>query len=87
MAEEISMCVDCLMFAANGDTSEDEDRATEVARGFGRWYNNGYVIATGDSDNDDDFCKDPCDVCDSPLAGSRHHGWAIPRTTTGETHD
>jgi hypothetical protein len=75
-------CVDCLMFAANGDTPEDDTIAEVVANAFGRWFYDGYVVAAGDGEHDVTFSTAPCDVCNSTLFGSRHQVYAIPRPAT-----
>lgn len=72
-------CLDCLIFAANGESPEDDTRAEQIAHAFGRWFYDGYVIAVGDDKFDITFSTAPCELCDSTLFGSRHELWAIPR--------
>lgn len=86
MADEaikLMICVDCLMFAANAEVPEDPVHADQIARGFGRQFDEGYIIAAGDSENDWAYSTEWCPVCDSTLFGSRHEAWAIPRKSPG----
>lgn len=65
------VCVDCAIFIANGDLSDESSpvRDNEILEGVSgelpfRWV----VDSTGDSES---FMKRPCDCCHSPLAGDR----------------
>ena len=79
------VCVDCVMFIANGDLPEDEEDASCLLLEFDRyaqenieWRLGSCKITLEDGievrvDLEDlDFSKAECDCCGSSLAGSRH---------------
>ena len=71
---EGSVCVDCLMFLANGDTPQELDEAgTEkwVAE-FVRRTEGTHIFLAGPEDCEGWFSWSPCDACGSPLGGDRH---------------
>lgn len=69
---DVTMCVDCAMWHANGDTSgmsaETEQRVTGADPG-------GWVIV-GEPDG---FSWRACDLCGTTLGGDRVTGWVDPR--------
>jgi hypothetical protein len=64
------VCVDCLMFAVNGDLPEDDARAAEVLAGFDSGRMQGHLVPSGDCEGY--FSWHGCDVCCSPLGGDRY---------------
>jgi len=71
-------CSDCLIGVANADYSGmDLERETAVRIGIARWNNDGFWLAPGDGTDDHTFSRSSCDVCLTPLAGSRHQMWAM----------
>jgi len=80
---EIWICTDCAMWTANGDSSgmepEDEQRviAAEADAANRGWS----VIIT---DEFHEFSKNRCDLCSSPLHGSRFEALLMSRDS-GET--
>lgn len=74
--DNFMVCADCIMVIANGDWSglefyeERSKRAAEIENGI---ENTEGEIVPGDSENDREFSKAPCECCGSPLAGTRHH--------------
>ncbi len=71
LADDCSVCVDCLMVIANDDSRGIEDAAREkVVRAavYGR-KDGGYWTAGNDELG---FSWQPCDCCNSPLGGDRH---------------
>ena len=63
---ELMVCVDCLMFIANDDTSGiDFDQWSGIDVDWDEW-----VLAPGD--DEEAFSTRPCGTCSSVLAGSRH---------------
>jgi hypothetical protein len=69
--DTLSACVDCLMFVANGDESEDRDIARDIARHLGLTANQ-HLVCSGDGDDSDEFSWSQCECCGSRLGGSRH---------------
>lgn len=68
VTHELSVCVDCLFFIANGDLPDDEKDAARVVAGV-ESFAPGYVVA---GDETDEFSWRPCECCGSKLGGSRH---------------
>lgn len=65
------MCVDCLMWAANDDTSGNYRDETELAAwldDIGRNWPTGHIVPT---DDETAFSSSPCGVCGSTLGGAR----------------
>lgn len=66
-----SVCVDCLMVIANGDTSgiSDVDKWSAAVESTNATENGRYrVVVTGDESY---FSSSRCDYCSDPLAGDR----------------
>jgi hypothetical protein len=66
---ELSACIDCALFVANGDLPENDDDAKRITDGATGWFNEGYHLAT--SDQDFGFSWQHCQVCKSHLGGDR----------------
>ncbi len=75
--EEILLCLDCLLFVANGDESEDSDWSEDALEA--NWPSMEWDISPGDSEKDEEFSRSACEGCGSPLGGSRHHAIAMKR--------
>ena len=75
ITHELRVCDECLLFIANGDLPEDPEREEEIIAGV-ESFAPGHVAA-GDSDNDDEFSRRPCDCCGTRLAGSRHDAFVL----------
>jgi hypothetical protein len=73
------ICTDCLILLANGETDPNltEEKTEEY---LNRVCLEGYCL--GDSENDLEFDKAPCESCGSPLAGSRHHACTLTPITS-----
>jgi hypothetical protein len=77
--EHLMACIDCLMIVANDDASGmDTATETHVRYGIQNWATEGYWLAPGD--DTDHFSRQPCEVCNTYLAGERHEIVAIPHT-------
>jgi hypothetical protein len=68
---EISACVDCLLFVANGDVPEHDEALPERIRarlgdGASR------LVCAGGDDDGTEFSWSPCECCGSRLGGMRH---------------
>jgi len=73
---DVSMCVTCLVWLANGDGDTERTEGEErefVDRLASRW--DGWYLAPGASD-EEAFSWSPCDVCGSTLGGDRAPGVA-----------
>ena len=67
---EVHICTDCAMWCANGDTSGmDVETETRVTEAFDRQSEQGYTVVMGTEFVE--FSMSRCDVCRSPLGGSR----------------
>lgn len=79
------VCVDCVMFIANGDLPEDEEDATRLLFEFDRyaqenidWRLGSHEITWEDGIEvrveleEQEFSWSECDCCGSSLGGSRH---------------
>lgn len=73
---EIRICVDCLDFVANGDTS-GMDEVTEARVRAQAGIEPGWIVAPGDSEQDESFSRSRCDACLSLLGGSRHQAFTF----------
>lgn len=71
---ELSACVDCLMFVANGDIPEaaegDPELPDLIAAHLGA--DHASKLVCGDGDGDSEFSWSACECCGSKLGGSRH---------------
>jgi hypothetical protein len=92
----IRVCVDCLIFLANGEYTPPDPRywpeepATidELAARIDReWPSaDGWHLTTGSEEDDDGesdgvgFSWSPCDACGSRLGGDRHYATAYRHT-------
>lgn len=75
----LSICVDCLVFTANGDLPEDPARAAELTDAAERLHDEGYVLVPAcPEDCEGSFSRSSCDGCGSTLGGDRHPGALIP---------
>lgn len=64
-----TVCTDCLLYIANGETdpSMTAEREQAVREGCDRPH-----LSVGDSEDSNEFSWAPCQLCKSPLGGSRH---------------
>jgi len=74
-------CTDCLYVEANGyddslSTERNEEVATAIANVGGQLVSD-YDSETGDGIRE--FSWRPCDICGSPLGGSRHRFAVLSR--------
>lgn len=70
---EITICNECAIVVANADFSGmTPERIAEVEAGLE--HAGGYVVS-GDSDKWNEFSSEPCDLCNTYLAGSRHQAF------------
>ena len=77
---DLSACVDCLMWIANGEVDpgwSEVQAAAFVARVASHWAGYRLVVACGD-DCEGSFSMSACEVCGSGLGGDRHPVTAIP---------
>lgn len=85
-SDEYAVCVDCYMFAANGDLSAlalnpetEDDRRTAITEGFERL--GGYAVASGP----EGFSWHECECCRDGLGGDRYvvtiHHWTKRKDT------
>ena len=88
---ECEVCIDCIMFIANGDLSgldNDPDTADErqeaILAGVEREADAGGHWVAGDGETV--FSRASCDCCDSSLAGSRHGANVIYSGNDGEVY-
>jgi hypothetical protein len=72
---DLQVCHDCIMYIANGDLPDDNPANWQPEQVDRAWQ--GYQLALGDSDKDDEFSWSPCEGCGSRLAGNRFHCVAI----------
>jgi len=83
IADDLSVCVDCLLFIANCDVSEERPGiADDIAREWpGVADGSVTLVAGGASDTDDSdgqgFSWHACDGCGSTLGGDRHVATAL----------
>ena len=73
--DNLWLCVDCLMFACNGDTTgiDDDKRAKQVTDGVAAL--GPHLVPDFDSETEEgirDFSSCGCDACGSRLAGTMH---------------
>ena len=70
---ELSACVDCLMFVANGEVPDARPNlATEIGGHLGLQTMQ-HLVCSGGEDDGEEFSWSACECCGSPLGGSRHH--------------
>lgn len=76
---DLWVCVDCVVFIANGDLPEDPKIAKKILAGVereapGQWVCDGPHEDDGEGEEDDTlvFSRSPCDCCGSCLGGERH---------------
>ena len=71
---ELSICTDCAMLVANGQTPEamDEYSTEEYLAAIETIWPEceGWVFAVGNDGAE--FSRNDCDMCGRPLAGARH---------------
>jgi hypothetical protein len=70
--DDLWLCVDCMMFAVNGDTTgiDNEARETDVQEGVSSL--GAHVVPDFDTDTGEgheEFACNDCDACHSGLAG------------------
>ena len=69
---DVDGCVDCLLFAANGefhpDRSPEEDKKLENA--FVSLADQGFSVTCGDGEGS--FSWSACDICNTSLGGDRY---------------
>lgn len=71
---DLSICVDCAMYLANGiDAFDDvsEARQKEIEAGEQHLNSDGWRVALDDDGNATEFSWSSCDCCKSVLAGNR----------------
>lgn len=76
---EVSICVDCLVYEANGETPVDLDEA-QTAEWLSRFHTGvgaDHWLALGDSEGS--FSWYPCHICRSPLGGDRYDATLFPK--------
>ena len=69
---DISACVDCLLYIANGDLPEHNENLDDDIEKLWppkRWY---ICVGDDDTENNAEFSWAQCDCCGSRLGGSRH---------------
>lgn len=64
---DISVCQDCLMLIANGDTSGAADDYPGLLPEWDGWY-----LAPGGEEDDEGFSRSGCEGCGSSLGGDRY---------------
>ena len=70
--DELSGCVECLFYVANGDIPEDRPTLpVEIAEHLGLGPHDHVVVACVEG-CDGWFSWSPCNVCGSQLGGDRH---------------
>jgi hypothetical protein len=84
---EIEVCVDCLVWFANGDLSgiDNPERELEVITAVG--IDEGYDVVPGDYDSEPSFSHSPCDACRNPQGGTRVPAVMIQRLPHTERKD
>lgn len=76
-AIEVSVCVDCAMFAANGELPDPEYRdPDEFVQSFNH-YTEGMILVIGDGETH--FSWSSCDTCGSTLGGDRFDAVLVDR--------
>jgi len=74
----IKICTDCAIWCANGDDSGmDEATAQRVKEAERAQGERGYSVALGDEVVE--FSMSRCDLCRSPLGGTRHEAYLLER--------
>jgi hypothetical protein len=67
---DISICVDCLQFLANGPDELEPTKAAEIAAAVER--EGGHVVTACPEDCEGWFSWSPCGLCRDHLGGERH---------------
>lgn len=68
---ELSACVDCVVWLANGEEPHDNPDGWSPDQIEANWA--GYqVVVGGDESTEYEFSWQPCDVCGSRLGGDRY---------------
>jgi hypothetical protein len=67
---ELSICVDCLQYLANGGEELEPARAEEIAAAIAK--QGGDVVPACGEDCEGGFSWSPCELCGSALGGERH---------------
>ncbi len=70
--DNLWVCVDCLVFIANGELPEDDGARAAVLAGVEREAVAGGHWAVTGEDDDREFSWHACACCGSDLGGSRH---------------
>ena len=78
----LDVCVDCILWLANGDTDEDGDWSPEdILEEWDGWHLHAGGTCEYCEDSEEPcegwFSSSPCDCCGSSLGGSRHHATAL----------
>lgn len=72
------VCIDCILFIANGDLPEDEEDCARITFEFDRYAAEGieWRVGAETKKEADDSCEEfsvaECDCCGSSLGGARH---------------
>lgn len=73
---DLSVCVDCLMFIANGEVTDGHGRnitAEHAAKITEQWGDDAkHLVPSCSEECDGWFSWSSCDGCGSPLGGERH---------------
>ncbi len=80
MYKNLEVCVDCAAVIANNDwTNMDTETEARIREAFERetGYRWELTCDPDDEDNCTAFSSWPCDLCKSPLAGSRHSAMCV----------
>jgi len=77
-AIEISICVECLQFLANGPDAIDPTKAAEIAAAVQR--EGGHVVVACKADCEGPFSWSPCGLCGDTLGGERHTAAVLPKS-------
>jgi len=79
--DDLSVCVDCAMFIANGDLTgldyafdekEADERQAAILAGISKETKaGGHWVMSGDENEESSFSRSACDCCDTSLGGDR----------------
>lgn len=76
---DLDICVDCLVWLANGDLPEDRPELPQDIEirwpARERWH----LVPAGGEDDEPHFSWSPCECCGSQLGGDRHKAAAWRR--------
>ena len=68
---KFSVCVDCLMYLANGEIEDDPDnRLADIETEYKKLKDDNYDVFLAD-DDEGSFSSYPCHLCGSHLGGQR----------------